>query len=171
MVLHSRWLPLRRLLPEGCKRECSTGAHTNLLGQLADGIAQFQYDLIQLGQTGNKVADRVVGFTVSEFGRRPHDNGSWGTDHGAASVQFAFGTQVNGAVFGNPPDLKNLDANGDLDVEVDYRSVYLTLLTDWFGLTLTDAQTVLQNQLDLPNAMGGLIKSSSGVSQTSQIDL
>jgi uncharacterized protein (DUF1501 family) len=148
----------------------ATGAHTNLLGQIADGIAQFQSDMIQLGTS---VADRVIGFTVSEFGRRPHDNGSYGTDHGAASVQFAFGTQINAAVFGNPPllDTNDLDANGDLKVQVDYRSVYLTLLTDWFGMSLTDAQTVMENQLDLPNPMGNLIKPAAGVSPAAPISL
>lgn len=137
-----------------------TGAQTNLLGQLADAAAQFQSDMVLLGSS---VADRVIGFTVSEFGRRPHDNNSNGTDHGAASVQFAFGSKINGAVFGNPPDLANLDSNGDLDVQIDFRSVYQTLLTDWFGMTLPDALTVLENQNDLQPPLGGLIKSSSGV--------
>ncbi len=123
----------------------STGAHTDLLGTVADAIAQFQSDMVQLG---SDVADRVVGFTVSEFGRRPHDNGSWGTDHGAASVQFAFGSQINGGVFGDSPGLApdDLDASGDLVVQIDFRAVYSTLLTDWFGMSLTDAQTVLQDQ-------------------------
>jgi uncharacterized protein (DUF1501 family) len=135
------------------------GTQMGLLGQLADGVAQFQADMTQLGSS---VADRVIGFTVSEFGRRPHDNGSNGTDHGAASVQFAFGSRINGGIFFKEPDLSHLDDNGDLVKQVDFRSVYLTLLTDWFGMTLTDAQTVMQNQLDLPNPMGGLIKSVAG---------
>ncbi len=139
------------------------GAQTNLLGQLADAVAQFQYDMLQLDDQGIKVSDRVLGFTVSEFGRRPHDNNSNGTDHGAASVQFVFGTQVNGGVFGHPPDLVNLDSNGDLTVEYDFRAVYETLLTDWFGMALPDAQTVLENQNDLPNSLVGLIK-TAGVS-------
>ncbi len=138
----------------------STGAHSALLGTVADAIAQFQSDMTQLG---SQIADRVIGFTVSEFGRRPHDNGSWGTDHGAASVQFAFGTQINGGVFGNPPGLStdDLDSNGDLVLQHDYRAVYLTLLTDWFGMSLPDAQTVLENQNDLPDPLGGLIKGAS----------
>jgi hypothetical protein len=136
------------------------GAQTNLLGQLADAVAQFQYDMTL---QGSSVADRVVGFTLSEFGRRPHDNNSNGTDHGAASVQFAFGSKINGAVFGDGPDLANLDANGDLDVQIDFRSVYQTLLTDWFGMSLPDAVTVLENQNDLLPPLGGLIKTSSAV--------
>src|SRR5581483_7394798 len=109
-----------------------SGTQTNLLGQMADAIAQFQSDLLLMGSS---TADRVLGFTLSEFGRRPHDNNSNGTDHGAASMQFVFGTRVNGGVFGNAPDLVNLDSNGDLAVQIDFRSVYQTLLTDWFGMT------------------------------------
>jgi len=144
------------------------GAQTNLLGQLADAVAQFQYDMTL---QGSSVADRVVGFTLSEFGRRPHDNNSNGTDHGAASVQFAFGSKINGAVFGDGPDLANLDANGDLEVQIDFRSVYQTLLTDWFGMTLPDAVTVLENQNDLLPPLGGLIKSSSGVNPSTPLTL
>lgn len=144
----------------------STGAHTGLLGTVADAIAQFQSDMIQLDTLGPKVSDRVIGFTVSEFGRRPHDNGSFGTDHGAASVQFAFGTQINGGVFGDPPDLANLDSNGDLVLNFDFRQVYLSILHDWFGMALTDAQTVLENQPDLPNPFVGLFKPAAGVSQS-----
>ncbi len=144
-----------------------SGAQTNLLGQLADAVAQFQYDMVL---QGSSVADRVVGFTVSEFGRRPHDNNSNGTDHGSASVQFAFGSKINGAVFGNAPDLANLDANGDLDVQIDFRSVYQTLLSDWFGMSVTDAVTVLENQNDLQPPLGELIKTSS-VGQHSPLPL
>jgi uncharacterized protein (DUF1501 family) len=150
----------------------ATGAHTNLLGTVADAIAQFQSDMVNLGSS---TADRVIGFTVSEFGRRPYDNGSYGTDHGAASVQFAFGTQINGGVFGDPPGLApgDFDNNGDLMVQIDFRSVYSALLTDWFGMSLTDAQTVLQDQTagDVANPLQGLIKSSSGVSPSAPISL
>jgi hypothetical protein len=103
------------------------------------------YDMTNLGQ-----ADRIVGLTVSEFGRRPHENGSKGTDHGAASVQFVFGTQVNSGVFGNAPDLKNLNANGDLYYQVDYRKIYAEILTDWFGLSLDEMRSVLKDDTLLP---------------------
>lgn len=114
------------------------GAHPSLLSTLSDAIGQFQYDMTQLGEQ-----DRVVGMTVSEFGRRPEQNGSLGTDHGAASVQFVWGSQVNSGVFGNAPDLVNLNSNGDLVYDVDYRSIYAEILTDWFGMTLPEAREVL----------------------------
>ncbi|SRR5579883_1373035 len=149
----------------------SSGAHTNLLATLSNAIAQFQYDMTMLDQTTPKISDRVVGLTISEFGRRPHDNGSWGTDHGAASVQFLFGSQVNSGVFGDPFDLDHLDSNGDLVPSIDFRQVYAAILTDWFGITPTDAQTVLQDQNAGINPLAGLFKAPAGVSSASPIDL
>ncbi|MBC8146189.1 MAG: DUF1501 domain-containing protein, partial [bacterium] len=121
------------------------GAHPTLLGRLGDAVAQFQSDMVQLG-----TADRVVGMTVSEFGRRPEENGSFGTDHGAANVQFIFGSEVNSGVFGLPADLRNLNENGDLNYEVDYREVYAEILTDWFGMTTDDMRAVLQTDTIIP---------------------
>ena len=121
------------------------GTHPYLLERMSDAVSQFMFDMTRLGQ-----ADRVMGMTVSEFGRRPHENGSFGTDHGAASVQLVFGTQVNSGVFGDPPDLKNLNANGDLQFQIDYRTVYAEVLTDWFGMPLNEARTVLQDETLIP---------------------
>ncbi|MGE3802328.1 MAG: DUF1501 domain-containing protein, partial [Candidatus Kapaibacterium sp.] len=132
-----------------------TGSHPLLLHRLSDAVAQFQYDMIRLGQ-----ADRVVGMTLSEFGRRPHENGSFGTDHGAASVQFVFGTGVNSAIFGETPDLENLNNNGDLRAQIDYRTVYTEILTDWFGLSLADARQVLQDDTLIPL---DVLQATSGV--------
>ena len=116
------------------------GMHPLLLGRISRAISEFQYDMIRLDE-----ADRVIGMTISEFGRRPQENGSYGTDHGAASVQFVFGTQVNSAIFGEAPDLTDLNNNGDLRAQVDYRNIYTEILTDWFGLPLDDARQILQD--------------------------
>lgn len=115
------------------------GTHPTLLSRFSDAVAQFQYDMTNLG-----FADRVIGMTISEFGRRPYENGSRGTDHGTASVQFVWGRQVNSGVFGNAPDLKNVNANGDFYYQIDYREVYAEILGDWFGLTTTQMREVLQ---------------------------
>lgn len=120
------------------------GAHPTLLYRFSDAVANFMNDMIRM-----EMGDRVVGMSVSEFGRRPYENGSFGTDHGTASVQFIFGTQVNSGVYGPKPDLKGLNENGDLLFDtmkgsVDYRRVYFEVLTDWFGADLDDAYAVLQ---------------------------
>ena len=123
-----------------------SGGHPSLLGSFSDAVAQFMNDMIRLNQ-----GDRVLGLTVSEFGRRPQENGSFGTDHGAAGVQFVFGTQVNGVVYGYNYDLaKDLNENGDLRFSVDFRSVYAEVLTDWFGMPLNDAQDLLHAGRNLP---------------------
>jgi uncharacterized protein (DUF1501 family) len=121
------------------------GAHPTLLERLSDAVAQFMHDMTRLGH-----ADRVLGMTVSEFGRRPQENGSFGTDHGAASVQFVFGSQVNSGVYGAPPDLKNLNSNGDLNYSIDYREVYAEILTDWFGLDMAKMRQVLADDTLMP---------------------
>lgn len=116
-----------------------TGTHPQLLQQLGDAVKLFLDDCRGLG-----VADRVVGMTFSEFGRRVMENGSRGTDHGTAAPLFVFGEHVlGGQVFGHDPDLANLDSRGDLLMEFDYRQVYAAALLQWFGAPMTTLQTVL----------------------------
>ena len=121
------------------------GMHPTLLARLSRAISEFQFDMIRLGE-----ADRVTGMTISEFGRRARENGSYGTDHGASSVQFVFGTSVNSAVFGDSPNFSDLNNNGDLRAQIDYRSVYMEMLTDWFGMTSSEARDILQDDELLP---------------------
>ncbi len=127
-----------------------SGVHPRLLNALASGVSQFMQDALQ-----QRFADRVVGMTVSEFGRRPQENGSLGTDHGAASVQFVFGNSVNANVFGNPFDLVNLNNNGDLQYQYDYRRIYANVLQSWFGATEQDSTAILGERI----APLGVIKS------------
>ncbi|MFI5263138.1 MAG: DUF1501 domain-containing protein [Candidatus Kapaibacterium sp.] len=115
------------------------GTHPSLLYQFSDAISQFMYDMVKLN-----MADRVIGLTVSEFGRRQYENGSLGTDHGTSSIQFIFGTQVNSGAFGYIPDLNPADLgedqDGDLVYNIDYHQVYLEVLTKWFDMSLADAR-------------------------------
>ena len=104
------------------------GPHATLLTQVADGLAAFQRDLEHMGR-----ADRVLVVGFSEFGRRVRENGSSGTDHGAAGPMFALGSGVRGGLYGDPPSLANLD-DGDLRHTIDFRSVYATVLEDWLGV-------------------------------------
>ena len=101
--------------------------HETLMTTLSETMAAFYEDLGQAGWD-----DKVLGMTISEFGRRPYENGSKGTDHGAASTMLMFGPALNGNGFqGIHPDLENVDARGNLKFDVDYRSVYSSILTDW----------------------------------------
>jgi uncharacterized protein (DUF1501 family) len=94
----------------------------------ADSIAAFQADLEDRG-----IADRVLVHVWSEFGRRAQENGSAGTDHGAAGVSLLIGSRVTGTMVGEWPGIAQLDANGNLVENVDFRGVYCSLLEQWFG--------------------------------------
>jgi uncharacterized protein (DUF1501 family) len=116
-----------------------TGSHANLLKQLSEAITAFQNDLTQLG-----ISKRVAGMTFSEFGRRIRSNGSAGTDHGAAQPVFLFGEPVKKGVLGNPPDLpSDTDVSASLPMQYDFRSVYATVLRDWFCVDPEDVSTML----------------------------
>jgi uncharacterized protein (DUF1501 family) len=117
----------------------STGNHAVLLKNVSDAISAFQTDLTQLG-----LAKRVIGMTFSEFGRRIISNGSLGTDHGAAQPVFIFGEPVKQGVLGNPPDLpSSLNSNSVLPMQYDFRSVYASVLRDWFCVNPADITTML----------------------------
>jgi uncharacterized protein (DUF1501 family) len=94
----------------------------------ADSLAAFQADLEARG-----VADRVLVHVWSEFGRRAQENGSGGTDHGAGGTSLLIGTRATGTMVGEFPGLATLDANGNLRENVDFRSLYCSLLEQWFG--------------------------------------
>jgi uncharacterized protein (DUF1501 family) len=101
--------------------------HSKLLAELADSIGTF---FRTLKESGND--RRVQLMTFSEFGRRVDENGSKGTDHGAAACMFLAGPSVKGGVVGKHPSLKDLDI-GDLKFHTDFRRVYATLLDGWLG--------------------------------------
>ena len=83
----------------------------------------------------HNASDNVTLFLFTEFGRRVADNGS-GTDHGAAGVALAVGEHVKGGVYGVYPSLAPADQEegGNLKFNLDFRSVYSTILEDWFGM-------------------------------------
>jgi len=113
-------------------------AHARLLETLSGGITALMNDLRDHG-----VAENVLIATYSEFGRRPRQNGSGGTDHGTAAPLFVVGEAVRGGLYGAAPSLTDLDAEGDLRFTTDFRSVYATLLDRWLqtpsGLVLEGA--------------------------------
>ncbi len=83
----------------------------------------------------------------SEFGRRAQENGSNGTDHGAAGTGLLIGSRVAGGMLGEFPSLGNLDANGNQVENVDYRGVYCSLLEQWFD---QDAAAVIPGARSFP---------------------
>ncbi len=125
--------------------DTSIGTHANLLSLLSKAISAFQQDITLMG-----VKDRVTGMTFTEFGRRPKSNASLGTDHDTAIPMFFFGSKLNPAVTGASPRFGTTDAadanpgvNDHIRMQFDFRSVYYTVLKDWFQLTDTDLAAVL----------------------------
>jgi len=110
--------------------DSTIGNHAELLQDVSDAIAAFQDDL-ELMQLDH----RVIGMTFSEFGRRIKENGSLGTDHGAAAPMFFFGKAVNPQIFGeNPLIPEEVDRRDNLPMLYDFRSMYGSVLMDWFGV-------------------------------------
>ena len=116
----------------------TTGQHAELLKNLSGSISAFMNDCKFLG-----IDKRVMGMTFSEFGRRIASNGSIGTDHGAAQAVFVFGDSVKSGVLGTNPDLSGLNSQSNIPMQYDFRSVYSTILRDWFCVPADDVSTIL----------------------------
>ena len=120
----------------------ANGAYAGLMTTLNDGLTSFYRDLENQGL----LRDTLI-LQFSEFGRRITENGSNGTDHGAAGLMMAIGGSVRGGLYGtaprlNPtPDNQTLENNGgDVRHETDFRSVYAKVIDSWLG---ADANAIL----------------------------
>ncbi|HKP21641.1 MAG TPA: DUF1501 domain-containing protein [Thermoleophilaceae bacterium] len=98
-------------------------------------VYTFQRDIEARG-----LADRVLIHVWTEFGRRPYENGPDGTDHGSGGISFLIGNQVTGQMIGEYPGLASFDATGNMLSNVDFRSVYCSMLEQWLGV---DAEPVI----------------------------
>lgn len=115
------------------------GRHPNLMAEIATSVRAFYDDLA----TADRDHD-VVSMTVSEFGRRPDQNASGGTDHGGGAAMLLFGGGLNGSGFvGTEPDLRNFDANGNIQYTTDFRQIYATLLENWLCVDTESVNSVL----------------------------
>ncbi len=125
--------------------DTTIGVHAQLLRKVSEAIGIFMEDLTALN-----VADRVLGVTFSEFGRRIKSNASGGTDHGTAAPLFYFGAGVKAGVIGVNPVLPTaVHVNDNLVMQHDFRSVYATILQQWFGVPADEIQKVLTGQFPL----------------------
>lgn len=100
-----------------------------LLGDLADGLVALKSALDELGRWNDAL---VVSY--AEFGRRPKQNLSNGTDHGTASVHFALGGRVAGGLYGEQPSLERLSGDGNTGFAIDFRRIYATALERWWNI-------------------------------------
>jgi len=114
--------------------------HDALMRTLNASLPVFLDDI-----QGTRGGDNTIVLAFSEFGRRLHENGSGGTDHGVAAPMFVAGTHVKGGLYGKHPSLEVLD-DGDLVHTTDFRSVYATVIEKWFA---TDHSKVLDARYPL----------------------
>ncbi|MEP7118765.1 MAG: DUF1501 domain-containing protein, partial [Acidobacteriota bacterium] len=111
------------------------GAYSTLMATVNGGLLSFYTDLKNQG-----LLDSTMIILFSEFGRRITENGSNGTDHGAAGIMMALGGLVRGGLYGTAAKLRPDPANpglennaGDVRYETDFRAVYARVLDDWLG--------------------------------------
>lgn len=114
------------------------GSHSALLYHISSAMRAFQQDLSRRG-----LENKVLTVTMSEFGRRIHSNGSYGTDHGTGGSVMLFGRNVNPGVFGNNPDLNQ----NNIGMQYDYRNVYASILRDWLQVD----QSTIENDIFFGN--------------------
>jgi len=107
--------------------------HDDLMAYLDSALSAFYQDL-----AAHHMADKVLIATWSEFGRRPKENASGGTDHGAAAPLLLIGDPVRGGLYGEEPSLTGLDGTGNLKYAVDFRSVYQEILSGHLGADSAD---------------------------------
>ena len=119
------------------------GVHQRLLGEMAQGLAALRAALQETNRW-----DSTLVMTYAEFGRRPQENFSNGTDHGTAAAHFVAGGRVKGGLYGAAPRLSDLDG-GNLRHAVDFRSLYATALERWWGLSSAKALGGRFEPLDL----------------------
>jgi uncharacterized protein (DUF1501 family) len=137
--------------------------------ELSQAMYAFYLATVELG-----IADRVVTFTLSDFGRTLEpsgDNGSVGTDHGWGSHQFVMGDAVAGGNFygmpgGNGQIFPDLVVGGVDDVSSDDRGrwipttsveQYAGTLARWFGVSALDLPVVFPNTANFsPGTLGFL---------------
>ena len=105
------------------------GTQTDLLGKVSRAVTDFFADLRE-----HDASQEVVMLIFTEFGRRVRDNGN-GTDHGSGGGAFLIGERVNGGLYAEYPSLAPADQlSGDLHFNSDFRSIYSTILDDWYGI-------------------------------------
>lgn len=116
-----------------------TGRHATLMTTLNQAIGLFQDDL-----KAQSLDRKVIGMTFSEFGRRIKANLSFGTDHGTAAPIFLFGSCVKGSVVGESPAIgPNVTNDEGVAMQYDFRSIYASILIDWFKVPKADIQEIL----------------------------
>ena len=123
-----------------------SNSHGYLLNQVSGSIANFMQLLAP------EKRDKVLGIVITEFARTIKENGSQGADHGTSNMMFTFGHQVNGGILGKNPtipdpqlfnDPKTFDLANNQASQFDFRSVYNTIMRQWFCVDEPTVQKII----------------------------
>ena len=138
------------------------GTHYNLLNELSTSIEAFMTDI-----NSDSIGDDIVGITISEFGRKAQENGSYGTDHGEVAPVFVFGKPVKSGISGVNVDLSEASDDNNYQIETvqfDYRQAIATLMQDFLAADDQDINnTFLENTTNasfVESKVENLLKSS-----------
>ena len=132
--------------------------HSFLLKDLSEAIGAFQKDVENLG-----IADRIIGMTYSEFGRRVMSNSENGTEHGYAAPMFIFGNMVKGGIIGKNfeiPNVNQINGSSNVPGQYDFRQVYKSVLKGWFGVCDQDALEILKKDF---SPVEGIFKEAANI--------
>ncbi|MBI2257830.1 MAG: DUF1501 domain-containing protein [Flavobacteriia bacterium] len=138
--------------------DTTVGNHAKLLKTLSDAVKSFQDDIKLQG-----LEHRVVGMTFSEFGRQIASNASFGTDHGDAAPLFLFGTCISSQIIGpNPVISDQIQNQAGLNMQIDFRDVYASVIKDWFGVDENAVQSLFDYPVNFYTVLQGC---SAGINE------
>lgn len=144
-----------------------TGKHADLLKLVSEACLAFQNEL----EIHDK-EDKVISLVYSEFGRRIASNKSDGTDHGAAYPMMLFGSQVNPVVFGNNPDIpEEVSPKTNLPMDIDFRSVYASILLHWFEVDKSVINNILFNEFEILPLLKSVVGTADIDASTDELQL
>lgn len=139
------------------------GGHADLLDEFDQSVNAFLSDMESSGNS-----DRVLVMTFSEFGRRIHENGSKGSDHGVGNNLFLMGGRVNGGVYCGQPDLQDLVKGKNLRHKIDFRAVHSMVIQDWLlmdPVPVFGSQDFFNPMFDIPGGIAALPVINNGATK------
>ncbi len=147
--------------------DTTQGEHAELLADLSQSINAFQQDLKALG-----IEKRVLGMTFSEFGRKIRSNAGLGTDHGTAAPMMVFGDCVVPGIFGDNAEIGDqVNIDEGVAMQYDFRSVYGSVLMDWFAVPEEKVKTLLTPDFQYIPIVGECLLSTNTRDIDSQLSL
>lgn len=122
--------------------DSTKGNHASLLSKLSQAITCFWEDVVHMGREAD-----VAGMTFSEFGRRIVSTSGLGTDHGSSQPVLFFGSGIEAQLIGhNPVFPENITVDDNLPMQYDFKSLYTSILSQWYNANPTTIEQVLEGK-------------------------